>query len=291
MRYRKLLLPMMLSLFLLPLTTRTQTARGDVQPGPTNLRILLQDGSFVKGLVCFVMNLNTEYGEMTIPSGAIVSAKFNGADQWVDICMKNMEMRVWYIPASSDFKVTTSIGTFSINIAQIVSIESPDIQVAATAPPPPAPSPQSAGYQEQPPVAPYGGYAEVSAPPVPPMIPYADAVTWPICVTPQPSYCYPYGFSYVSYPGYGYMTIFRDNYGRIHRAPAGYGRASSPSSFRSSANSTFRSSASPTFRRAAQSFRSSAGATFRSGATTTFHSAAAPSFGSGGMLFPTPFRR
>ncbi len=271
MCYRKLLLPLMLSLFLPPLTARGQAVNSKAQAEIAPFRIVLSDGSLVEGLVSFVVHLDTQYGRISLSSGNLLSAKFGGADQWADLRLKDIRMRVKYNPATSDFAITSSSGPLNISFPQVALIESPDAQLAAEPPPSPPPPVMNTANQQQPPEAPYGDYADMTQPQEPPTVPdYYNPMTWPMYAAPQPDYDYPYGYSYDWYPGFGYITVFRDHYGRVHRSPNGYGRATFQSSFRGSANSTFRSSAAPTF---------------RSGATTTFRSAPARSFSSGGMQF------
>jgi hypothetical protein len=130
MRYRNLILPLMLSLFVLPLTARGQTASGAVQPDAANFRIVLLDGSAVKGALSFVMNLDTQYGKIAISSSTMVSAKLDITSQWADIHMKDIEMRVKYKPATSDFKVTSSVGPLSIDITQVALIVPANQQAA-----------------------------------------------------------------------------------------------------------------------------------------------------------------
>jgi hypothetical protein len=292
MRYRKAILPLMLSLFLLPPTVRAQAADSKAQQQVAPFRIVLSDGSLVEGLVSFVMHLDTQYGRISLSSGNLLSAKFGGVNQWVDLRLKDIRMRVKYNPATSDFAITSSSGPLSIDFAQVSLIESPDAQVADETPPPQPLPVMNMNNQQQPPAAPYDTYA-MTPPPESQIAPdYYNPLTWPIYAAPQPDYCYPYGYCCVWCPGCGYITCFRDYRGRVHCSPRDFGRASSPSSFRGSVNSTFRGSASPTFRSAASSFsgsaptfRTSAAPTFRSGATTTFRGAAASSFSSGGMQF------
>ena len=282
MRSSKLIVPLVLSLVLLPLTVRAQqTANNNVNSRPETapFRIVLSDGSIVDGLVSFTMHLDTQYGKMSVSSSNLLSAKFSNSNQWADLRLKDIQMRVKYNPATSDFAITSSMGPLNINFAKVVLIESPDVQVAAEQPPP-QPSVTSTDNQQQPPAAPYDAYADQLQPQYSQAIPYdySNAATWPIYATSQPAYCYPYGYSSVWCPGYGYITCFRDNHGRIHRAPEGYGRynnntgrAYSSSSYRSP---TFRSTSSPAFRNAA-------GSSFRS-AAPSFHGSSAPSHSSGG---------
>ena len=164
MCYRKLLLPLMLSLFLPPLTARGQAVNSKAQAEIAPFRIVLSDGSLVEGLVSFVVHLDTQYGRISLSSGNLLSAKFGGADQWADLRLKDIRMRVKYNPATSDFAITSSSGPLNISFPQVALIESPDAQLAAEPPPSPPPPVMNTANQQQPPEAPYGDYADMTQP-------------------------------------------------------------------------------------------------------------------------------
>jgi hypothetical protein len=96
--------------------------------------------------------------------------------------LKDIQMRVKYNPATSDFAITSSMGPLNINFAQVVLIESPDAGVAAETPPPPPPPVMNTDNQGQPPVAPSDIYADTAAPQDSQTVPYDynNAMTWPI---------------------------------------------------------------------------------------------------------------
>jgi hypothetical protein len=285
MRY-KLIAPLVLSLSLLPLTAAASMLPPAGQPDALGFRILFSDGSILRGALSFTLDIDTQYGRLTISSANLLSARFHIDGQWADIYTRGNELRVRYDPASSDLRATTDAGPVNVDLTKVISIETLYAAVPSAAPPA-ASNPE---YQGAPPAAPSDIYAETTAA----TVPYAYGPAAPPYVNPaylavQP-YGYPYWYSYTWCPGYGFIPVanFNGNYygrrggfgGHFHGAAAG--RAFPSSSFRSAASATFRS-ATPAFRSAGSVFRSGAARTFWSGATTTSHSGAAPSFRSGGM--------
>ena len=285
MRY-KLLLSLVLSAFVLPLPVAGSMATAAGRPDAQGFRILLSDGSILKGSVSFTMNIDSQYGRLTIPSTNFLSARFNIADQWADIYTKGIELRVHYKPASSNLEATTDVGPVNVDLAKVISVETLYAEVPNAASPA-ASNPYDEGSQAPAPSVIYAA----TPPAVPQAVPYdySNAWTYPVYAEPQ-LYAYPDAYSYVWSPGYGFIAVRsfdRDHHGhhggfegRFHNAAAG--RAFSSPSFRSTASPAFRS-ATPTFRSAAPVFRSAAAPAFRRGAATTFHTAAAPSVRSEGM--------
>ena len=289
----KLVLSLVLSLFVLPLAAG-RTAAG--QPAAQGFRILLSDGSVLKGAVSFTMNLDTQYGRLAFSSANLLSARFNLADQWATIYTTGIELRVQYKPASSDLEATTDLGPVKVDLTKVISVETLYAEVPRAAPPA-ASYPYDEGSQVS---APSELYA--AAPPaISPAVPYDYGNTWVYLGYAAPA---PYGYPCYSYgwcPGQGFVAV--GNFGRDHRHHEDHdrfdhrhhdrfdGRSHHEAAGRGSSPSSFRGAASPKSRSAAPTFRSGAAPSFRSGATPTFRSAAAPSFRSGGRQSGNAGRR
>jgi hypothetical protein len=298
-----LIAPVVLLLSLLPLTAVGSTVAPAGQPNALGFRILLSDGSILKGSVSFTLDIDTPYGRLTVPSTNFLSGRFHIADQRAEIYTRGIELRVQYNPASSDLKATTDAGPVSVDLTKVVSIETLYAEVPNAAPA----AASNPAYQEAPPAVPSVVYDNTPPAPVAEATPYdygdygavAPVYANPGWFGPQPYgypydylYGYPYGYSYAWCPGYGFIAVSsfnRNHYrrewgygGQFHNAAGG--RAFSSVSFRSTPSPTFRS-ATPAFRSAGSVFRSAAAPTFRSGATATFHSGGGGSFRSGGAQF------
>jgi hypothetical protein len=290
--------PLVLLLSLLPLRAAAGSMMAPPdQPNVVGFRILLSDGSFLKGSVSFTLDLDTPYGRLAVPSMNFLSGRFHIREQWAEIYTRGIELRVQYNPANSDLKATTDAGPVSVDLTKVISIETLYAEAPSAAPPGAA----NPAYQEAPPAAPPQSYENTPPAPVAETAPYDYGPAFPGYAIPdwfgaQPYaypygylYGYPYGYSYAWCPGYGFIAVssfHRNHYrreggfgGQFHNATAG--RAFSPVSFRNSASPTFHG-ATPAFRSAGSVFRSAAAPVFGSGRATTFHSAAAPSFRSGG---------
>jgi len=313
MRYN-LIVPLVIWLSLLPLTVAGSTAPPAGQPNAQGFKILLSDGSVLKGAVSFTMDIDSQYGRLSIPSTNFLSARFDIANEWADIYTKSIELRVKYKASSSDLKATTEAGPVNVDLTKVVSIETLYAE-APNAAPPVAVNP---GYQEAPPVAPSDVYSD--------QIPYdyADVAPYvnvnPAYVPPGPYgygydygalYGYPYGSSYAWCPGYGFITAgiyngcffgrgfggrfgnrFGDRFGNgfgdrfgggFHNGVGGFGGGfHNAAAGRGFSSFSFRGGASPAFRSGGGVFRSAASSGIRSGGMSGFHGAAHASFGGGG---------
>jgi hypothetical protein len=182
-------LSMTIVAFLLPLVFGWGMARAADQPAVNGARIVLADGSLVNGAVSFVIDLDTPYGQIKIPSSNLVSAQFDAQQKWADIRLNDAEMKLKYNPATSDLKATTAAGALTIALANVTQVGNVSAQRASNAAPQAAPSQNMAqAYAQQPPAA--------SVPQAPP----ANAYQYP--------YQYPYQYQYAQpAPDYGYGSV------------------------------------------------------------------------------------
>ncbi len=251
MRYNKLILPIVLVLFVLPLAGAGSAAAQTNQPGAQGFRILLSDGSILKGAVSFTLNIDTQYGQLTVPSTDFVSGDFDATGGWAEIRTKSIHLRVQYKPEDSLLQAVTDVGPVNVGLAKVISVET----LYAEAPnwtPPPAPD-QYAEASQVPGVTP-DQYAEAGQVPGPTPDIYSQSAAflddlppyeygapapyyWPSYYPTEP-YCYSGGYSDYGYPslcyglgfaglcdyglgyglgynsGYGYNG-FNGNYGRF----------------------------------------------------------------------------
>jgi hypothetical protein len=176
-------------------------------------RMVLVDGSTVKGAASLVINLDTAYGQIKITSSSLVSAQFDVDQKWADIRLNDAQLKLRYNPASSDLKATTAAGSLTIPLAKVIKVAKGAVQVPSeplpqtasqdTAQPQPGAPPPSAPYAQQPPPsAPY-----VQQPPpatVPPSVVYQYPYQYQYpYVAPAPYYYSPYYYSpyYYGWPG------------------------------------------------------------------------------------------
>jgi hypothetical protein len=311
MRYN-LIAPLVIALSLLPLTVAGSTAPPAGQPNAQGFKILLSDGSVLRGAVSFTMDIDSQYGRLSIPSTNFLSARFDIINEWADIYTRSIELRVRYKASTSDLKAVTEAGPVNVDLTKVISIETLYAE-APNAAPPVAANPQ---YQGAPPVTPSVVYPDQAPATVPGVVPYdyADVVPYvnvnPAYVPPVPYgygydyndlYGYPYGYSYGWYPGYGFATVgnfnggffgrgFGDRFGNRFGGRSGdrFGERSgggfhNAAAGRSSASFSFRGAGTPAFRSAGGAFRGAASSGFRSGGITGIHSAAHSSFSGGRM--------
>ena len=305
----KLIVPLVLALSLLPFTAAGGTAPPADQPIAQGFKILLTDGSVLRGAVSFTMDIDSQYGRLTIPSENFLSARFNIADEWADIYTRSIELRVKYKAATSDLKATTDAGPINVDLTKVISVETLYAE-APNAAPPVAVNP---GYQEAPTVAPSDVYSDQTPYDYADVAPYVNVN--PAYVPPEPYgypydnlYGYPYGYPYVWYPGFGFITVGNFNggffgrhgeFGRFHdrgdrfgggfhNGAGGFGGGFHNGGFHNAAagrgfsSFSFRGGASPAFRSGGGVFRSAASSGIRSGGMSGFHGAAHASFGGGG---------
>jgi hypothetical protein len=185
--------------FLFPLVLGWGMARAADQQDAGGFKIVLSDGSLLNGAVSFLVNLDTEYGQIKIPSSSLVSARFDVKQEWADVRLNGAELKMKYKPASSDLNVTLAMGPLKIALTKVVSIENPSAEASNRTPG----TPSQANVQ-QPPVG--------SVPQPPP-----ETASPPVTV-----YQYPYQYAqpapyYYDYPYYGYY-----DYGPYYGLGYGY---------------------------------------------------------------------
>ena len=168
------------SVFLVALAVGWGSARAADPQDAGGFKVVLSDGGLVNGALSFVINLDTEYGQIHIPSSSLVSARFDQEQGWADVRMNSAELKMKYKPASSDLKATlSSVGPITIGLAKVVRIERGPAAATgqAVAPQASAPAPSATYESQTPPVA-------ASAPTV--------------------TYQYPYQYQYVPPATYDY---------------------------------------------------------------------------------------
>jgi hypothetical protein len=274
----KLLLSLVLSVSVLGLAVAGSAAAAADQPNAQGFRILLTDGSVLKGAISFTMNIDTQYGRLTISSTNFLSARFNIGSQWAVIRTRAVELRVRYKPDSSNLEATSELGPVNVELTKVVSIQTLYAQV-----PNAAPSVASNPYGEGSEAAvPSGAYA--AAPPtVVETVPseYSYAETYPVYAEPE-SYGSSYAYSYVWSPGYGFVAVGGPSSSGGQPYGTFQGRFRNSVAGRAFSSRSFGSAAAPTFRHVAPVFRSTAGSTFHSGPTARVGGGSATSFHGGG---------
>lgn len=201
MRYNKLILPIVFALFVFPLAAAGNRAAAD-PPDAQGFRIQLSDGSLLKGAMSFTMNIDTQYGRLTVSSGNLVSARFDSTSGWADIRTQGVQLRVQYKPDSSDLKAATDLGPVSVDLTKVISIQPLNPQ-APNAAPAAASNPYNEASQAPAPTS------DVSVQPAPPMdtSPYDYAAPapygWPSYYSSEP-YAYPYNCPYFASASYCY---------------------------------------------------------------------------------------
>jgi hypothetical protein len=185
--------PMISLVLLFPLLLGWGMARAADQQDVGGFKIMLSDGSSVKGAVSFVIALDTEYGQIKLPSSSVVSARFDAQQEWADIRLNGGELKMKYKPASSDLNATLAMGPLKIALTKVVSIENGSAEASSGVPP-------SQANVQQPPVA--------SVPQQPP-----ETASPPATV-----YQYPYQYAqpapyYYDYPYYDYWPYYGLGYG------------------------------------------------------------------------------
>ena len=180
-----------LSTFFLPLVLGWGLARAADQQGAGDFRVLLSDGSMVKGAVSVVINLDTPYGQINIPSSSLISAQFDVEQKWAQIQLNDAQLKMRYNPAAGNLKVTTEAGPLTIALANVIKVAQGSVDTpSGTAPqaanqyaaqPQPNIQPPSTAYAQQP----------------PPTVVYQQPYQYQY-VRPAPYYSSPYYYS----PGY-----------------------------------------------------------------------------------------
>ena len=195
-------LSMIFVVFLLPLVLGWGVARAADQQSAGGLRVVLSDGSLLNGAVSFVIDLDTQYGQIKIPSSSLVSARFDQQQEWADVRLNGAELKMKFKPASSDLNATLAGGPLKIPLAKVVTIQNGSVWTSSGT------SSQADASQNTPP-------PQTSVPP--PAVAYVappDYGTQPPVVyqyVAPPPY-YDYGYDYAPYyaPGpyyYGWPYI------------------------------------------------------------------------------------
>jgi hypothetical protein len=185
-------LSLIFSVFLLPLVLGWGVARAANQQDAGGFRVVLADGSRVNGAVSLVINLDTPYGQIKIPSSSLVSAQFDVQQKWADIQLNDAQLKLRYNPASSDLKAATAVGPLTFALANVIKVAKESAEVSsATSPNAAANRNTAAGQGNVPPPA--------TAPP--PTIVYQYPYQYPY-VSPAPYYYSPsYYYSPYYWPG------------------------------------------------------------------------------------------
>jgi len=203
--------PAIFLVFLVSLVLGWGVARAADQQVAGGLKIVLSDGSLLQGAVSFVINLDTQYGQIKIPSSSMISARFDQQKEWADIRLNGAELKMKYKPASSDLNATLAMGPLNISLTKVLSIDNGSAEASSgTAPQPSAPPPAMVSAPQPPPQT-------VSPPAVAYQYPYQYQYAQP---APDYSYdyapyyglgSYPYYYPYYSgypyYYGYGWPYI------------------------------------------------------------------------------------
>jgi hypothetical protein len=158
--------------------------------------LLLTDGSQVNGAVSFVINLDTACGKIQIPSGNLVSVRFDAEQKWADIRLTDAQMKLKYDPACGDLKATTSAGPLTIALSNVSSVARASAEVSGGISPNAAQSRSAAASRGgvPPPAVKYAPQQPHAAPPTvvyryPYQYPYAPPTTYysysPYCCSPR----------------------------------------------------------------------------------------------------------
>jgi hypothetical protein len=139
-------------------------------------KILLSDGSYMNGSISFVINLDTQSGQVKIQSSSLASAKFDG--EWADIWLSGAELKLKFKAASSTLTATTAAGSLKIDLAKVVSIDMKPAQQASS-------QASSNAAASQPSSA-------------PPLVSYAQQQPPAATAPPTVVYRYPYQYQYVA---------------------------------------------------------------------------------------------
>ena len=186
------------SLVLLPLVLGWGVAKAADQQDTDGFTVALRDGSLVNGTMSLVINLDTPYGQIKIPSSSLVSARFDVQQKWADIQLNDAQLKLRYNPASSDLKATTAAGPLSFALSNVSEIAKGTVEVASGT------SPKDAVSQNTPPPA----YTQ-QQPPVTYQNPYQYSYPYQYA-QPAPYYDY---YDYAPYYGYGSYYPYYYGYG------------------------------------------------------------------------------
>ncbi len=188
--------PVIFLVLLFPLVLGWAMARAADQQSAGGFKIVLSDGSLLNGAVSFVIDLDTQYGQIKIPSSSLISARFDAQQQWADVRLNGAELKMKYKPDSSDLNATTSAGPLKIALTKVVTIDNGSAEASNAAPPQAnVQQPPVASAQQPPPAA--GAYQYPYQ--------YQDPYAYQYA---QPAPYYGYNYSYPYY-GYGYCAILR----------------------------------------------------------------------------------
>jgi hypothetical protein len=133
MRYNNVkILALALGLCLLPLGWTGSTSAD--QTSAPGFKVLLTDGTVLRGAVAFTLNLDTQYGQLTVPSANFISANFDPTDEWAQIQTNSIELKVQYKPDQSTLVVTTEVGPVTVSLSKVVSVQSLSAEQVNAAP-------------------------------------------------------------------------------------------------------------------------------------------------------------
>ncbi|MGD1002118.1 MAG: hypothetical protein ABSA67_15630 [Candidatus Brocadiia bacterium] len=223
MRYNKLILPIVAALLIFPLTAALSAAAPATQPGVQGFKILLSDGSTLKGALSFTLNITTQYGQLTLPSTDFVSADFDSTGGWAEIRTKSVALRVQYKPESSFLQTTTEVGPVNVDLAKVVSIDALYAEAPNWTPPEVSNSydeasqgsttlsdiySQPATLMDLPPYE-YGAEAPYYWPSYYPTEPYCYTGDYPY------SWCPDFGFGFIGCAGFGQSFGFDRHHDRF----------------------------------------------------------------------------
>ena len=189
-------LSLIFSVFLLPLVFGWGVARAADHQDVSGFKVLLTDGSQVNGTISLVINLDTPYGKLKIPSSNLVSAQFDVEQKWADIQLNDAQLKLRYNPASSDVTAATAVGPLTIALANVIKIAKGSADVSSGTSSNAAASQNTAASQASVP-PPATTYVQ-QQPPVTYQYQYAPAVTY----YGSPYYYSPYYYSSYDYPSY-----------------------------------------------------------------------------------------
>jgi hypothetical protein len=184
------------SIFFLPLVLGWGVARAADQQTAGDFRVLLSDGSMVKGAVSLVINLDTPYGQINIPSSSLVSAQFDAEQKWAEIQLNDAQLKMRYNPAASSLKATTAVGPLNIALANVIKVSKGSVEVASGS------APQAASQ--------YTAQPQQNVPP--PSTAYAQQQPPATVAPPTVVYQYPYQYQYVRPAPYYYSPYYYSPY-------------------------------------------------------------------------------
>jgi hypothetical protein len=186
----------MITLLVIPVLLAWGGSRAVAAENARRASILLSDGSYMNGAISFVINLDTQSGQVRIQSSCLASAKFDR--EWADIWLSGAELKLKFKPASSTLTATTSVGSLNIDLPKVVSI---DIKPAQQAPSQAASNAAARQPRSAPPPASYA-QQQPPATAAPPTVVYQYPYQYQYqYVSPAPYYAPSYYYPPYYWPG------------------------------------------------------------------------------------------